>query len=126
MSGSRTPFRWEQRRNQLPLDFLFVINCTFFLIFVIAVFPASSKHTYFPAFPTFISCCFYYFPTTFISCCFRYFPTTIMSCFFCLLSLHHLFHVVFAFSQVNNFSQLFYNALSLFANLKYKRDVSVI
>ena len=83
-------FPRAQKSRRLPLDFLFVINCTFFNIHC--------------------------------SCFSRFKQTHLFSCF----SPHHLFHVVFAFSQVNNFSQLFYNALSLFANLKYKRDVSVI
>ena len=58
-------------------------------------FPASSKTILFPAFPDN-----------------NYFML------FSLFSLQHLFHVVFAFSQVNIFSQLFYIALSLFANLQ--------
>ena len=69
---------------------------------------------------------FLLFPYNIYFMLFSLFPYDNYVMFFFLLSLHHLFHVVFAFSQVNNFSQLFYNALSLFANLKYKRDLSVI
>ena len=73
-------FLAHRRSRFLPLDFLFVINCTFFSIH-------CSCFSRFKLFSRF-------FPTTFISCCFSFFPTTFISCCFCFLPSQQLFAVL--------------------------------
>ena len=66
-------FLGHRRSRFLPLDFLFVINCTFFIIHCSCFSRFKLFSRFFPT--TFISCCFSFFPTTFISCCFCFLPS---------------------------------------------------